>query len=389
MSDIVYYNSAYTNPYDPTIDPASKIYIPAQTIEIRNEPIINNPSEYYASVIRFDVDAESIQIFDFAQTNQGAPDPTYYVVALQTSTESRQAGVVYVPSIASQIPFVTPIYSYKDFLDMINTALLTAFNAIITKPSGITAAPYLTYDPISKLISLVAQAGYATVAFGTQPIKIWMNTPLYQFFYNFKAFYTPNTGLQNTSLFNSITNPNGQPLNYNILVEYNGTNLYANMLVDVNNPPTLLASAVKITQEYQNLYKWDELRKIVVLSNNIPIATEYINAAFENDVLNSGTTNNVLRILTDYLPQNDQFIGASRSVLTYVPTAQYRLADMQGNVPLKTLDFSFYWEDRFQKLRPVILGPSNGFNIKLMFIKKDFYLKLSSEEKQKFSRFNY
>lgn len=360
--DYIYYNASFVNTYSPTgpnATPSANIYVPANYSENRSNPVLEDPSQYYGSVIRFDIDAQSIQIFDFAQTASGAADPTYYVVTLQYGGIGYQAGVVYVPTAANLPPFSTPVFSYQEFLDEINTAFAAAYALIPSPPAG-SIAPLISYDATTGLISIfVDSANYAN-----GNIKIWMNVPLYQFFYNFKADYVPITGNQNTSLYDSVTNPNGQPLNFQIFTEYNGVNYVPAYIPNISSPSTTVA-ALKITQEFQNLYQWAELRRIVLGSSSMPMSPEYIGGNNTNS-----NTSNQLSIVSDFVVQNDAFIGANRSVLTYIPSGEYRYFSLINNNPVYRFDFTFYWVDKYQNIRPILLGPSCGFNIKVLFRKK-------------------
>ena len=169
-----------------------------------------------------------------------------------------------------------------------------------------------------------------------------------------------------------------QPLNYGFRIGYNGNNLYTNTFVDINNPPNLIASALKTSQEFQNLQAWQVLRKII-LTSNLPVIVEGAQLGTQNTVTSS---NKYLPILTDYAVPVDVSVGASRSTLIYLPTAEYRLTSMQGKSGLTSLSFQISWEDRYQNIRPVLIGPSEGFNLKLLFRKKNFNGPFESKEDQ-------
>lgn len=355
--NIVYYNMTFVNNYEPTNNPSyDQVYVPAQFSQYRNQAIVDRPEDYYASVIRMEVDASTIPITIFPQDSSGNPDNNYYIVSLTTAAQpSNPVGVIYVPSAIFGLPLgETPIYSYQEFLDMINTAFNTAFNNLTVKPPGYTIAPYLYMDTTTNIISLVTQSQYADNA-----VRIWMNVELYQFFYNFNAEYAPLLPGETTI---------SQPLNYRFRIKYYGDNLYTNTFVDINNPPNLIASALLTSQEFENLQAWQVLRKIVITSN-LPVQIE----AAQVGTQNIGTSSNrYLPILTDYAVPIDQRVGGSRSTIIYLPTAEFRLTSMTGKDALKSLAFQVYWEDRFQNIRPILVGPAQGFNLKLMFRKKSY-----------------
>lgn len=133
-----YYNISL---YNPTKFPKA-----ASFYETRNEPIINNPSEYYMSVVRVDCPTVEIPLFIYpgdwkssgglqVPTNTTKSTTSYQVTMSYGVTDSKQE----VKYISSQPNFAPSgsidesyyyIYSYQQWLDMINAAILNAFNGL-------------------------------------------------------------------------------------------------------------------------------------------------------------------------------------------------------------------------------------------------------------------
>lgn len=336
--DIIYYNNTFTN----TSDTDYKI---AEIIDTKNQPIVNNPEDYYMSLVRFSIEGSNIPIFIYASNDDGTPNNDYYFVTLSVGANDYRRGVIYVSDDNSIIltgNLQNPVYSYQSFLDMINTAFQSAFNDIPSNvlPVGYTTAPFLIFNNETGIISLITDPKYANNA-----INVYMNTSLFTFFGNFQALY-------NLDLYK----------NYLFRIKNNGNNTIATIVSP--NGPTII-NALEIRQEYQNLYEWSSLKKIVVTSGLLPTISEFTTSK------NFGNSNfNSIRIISDYIPPNDAFIGANRSVFTYNPTAQYRLAQLTGTSGISKLDFQFFWEDRFSNLRPIVLSPAGTATIKLLFFKK-------------------
>lgn len=184
--DHIYYNIALTNNTD--------VAIPAKFQQSRTDTIVQNPNEYYLSVVRFLLPTSSIPIFEFE-------DGTYSITfsaTVSNKTYTQQSFVLYINPVVSYDISNRNIYTYESFIHMINVAFATgllALNKQITDDgkSVITYnPPFLKFDPVTKLITLYAEiAGYLPEAqsTGQTPVIIWLNTKLFQFLSSFSNFY--------------------------------------------------------------------------------------------------------------------------------------------------------------------------------------------------------
>ena len=336
--DIIYYNNTFKNKTDDQ-------YIEANIIDYKSQPIIYNPEDFYMSVIRFSIEGSNIPIFIYASNDNGTPNNNYYFVTLSTAAFDYTKNVIYISDDNTAVVgfLQNPVYSYQTFIDMINNALQASFLSIppLDLPVGYTSAPFLIFDNVTGIISLIADPIYSNGA-----IKVYFNVNLFTFFGNFQTVYTSDIG----------------PKNYLFKIKNNGNNT----ITSITSPSgPVIINALEIRQEYQNLYEWSSLKKIVITSGLLPAISEFTTGK------NFGDSNlNEIRIISDYIPPNDAFIGANRSVFTYIPTAEYRLTELTGNKGIDKLDFQFYWEDRFSNLRPIILSPAGVATIKILFRKK-------------------
>jgi hypothetical protein len=331
-ADHVYYNM---NIFNNTLQP-----IQAAFEENRVIPVIDNPSLYHLSIIRFSMPTGTIPIFNFNQADG------YYTVTLS------YLGVDYVKPlvfVSESNPSSAGVYSYQHMIDMINTAFLGAFNAM---PSGgqslVGQAPYLTFNPVTMLISMNVTLNYDPVLQATAPL-IFMNYNLYSFF---ETFHT---------IFNGFNTTHGK--DFQFVIENTGNNTATLPAI----PPNYAGGAgYSLMQEVQTLFLWASLKAVSFLTGSIPVNTELI-------AVNSGSgVANFRPIMTDLEPVIQ---GATdiRTKLQYFPQSEYRLASMTNDTPLKKLDVVIYWNDNQGNQYPVTLAPSQSISIKFLFRKKTFH----------------
>ena len=77
-------------------------------------------------------------------------------------------------------------------------------------------------------------------------------------------------------------------------------------------------------------------------------------------------------ILTDFVPIINN-AGDSKQIAYYLPSAQYRLADMVQTIPIQAFDLQFYWQDTTDNIYPIEITIYQQINIKLGFLRKDLY----------------
>lgn len=450
--DNIYYNAVMFP--DPSVGGNSTV---ATYSENLTQALVQNPSEYYCSIIRFQLPIDTIPILLFpVDDTQNNPLQSYLALGINlggtypTTTSSTNSvvpiggtnygsytvggitypgcPVMYIPesngpppsTVAVTAPFFTNtqiissfywVYSIQQMIDMfnntLNTAMITAgmpllytltlsapanatigdiyvdsvgeryvvnativasltlvlvdtFNSgpilptitgTLTKISGLGDAtityslfttsgitrPYYTYSPTSNLISLhVADDFLSTGA------KIFMNRWMVNFLASFKLYFDIASG--------------------NDLLHYH----------DLRNLPEGQVSPYTITQDYNTISLWFSLRKILLLSNTLPIVPEAIP---------TGQTNGVVSyypVVTDFAVALDN-ANQLQELLVYNPSSQYRLVNMVGNSPLNKIDFSFFWEDKYGNILPVPLSAYQSASVKIGFFKKSLYNNDESE----------
>jgi len=393
-SDIIYYNVIMTGNPNQTFSPA--IYE-----ETRTQPVLDDPSQYYLSVVRFSIDGSNIPIF----VCPVIPDPitptnvnnTPFVVTLSYGGVNYSANVQYFPSTDAPIPQIPTatsqditstyyyIYYYTSFIQMVNNAINVAFLALTTANPGLTGvqAPYFQYDPNTQLISYVTQniinplvAGinvYQTQftngvpQIAPQPagtIYVYLNEQLYSFFDGIEAFEYINTS-QNLILVRDLKDNYLYPAQNaaNTTATQTETSFTSGTGTYTTQPAWFI-----FTQQYNMITKWNSLSSIVFLTNNLPVNKEYIPASSIVGVTSAGNAS-FRPILTDFVPELIN-AGDSRSRFNYFPQGPYRLIELNSQEPLRKIDLRIYWEDHFQNLYPLYISYGDCNSVKLMFMKK-------------------
>ena len=225
-------------------------------------------------------------------------------------------------------------------MDMINEALRLATISIIALGGGITVTqqPYLTFNTATQLFALNAENQYYPALAGGP--RIYFNTNVYQLFGNMEPEFNGYTG------------------NLNFLMPIKS---------NFNNAITTTIGAglpgFTMIQEYSTGSGWRNIESIVFVSN-LPVLSEYIPPP-------TGSSNNdILPIITDFLITKSSL---QDDVFEYVPTAQYRYADLQGIKPIRLVNIYAYYKLYTGQYLPVYIAPNKNVSMKIAFTKKAQY----------------
>jgi hypothetical protein len=347
--DNIYYNIIFNHRPEDLDAPSKAEYNTTNTLII-----LDNPNDYYCSVIRFVIPLDNIPLFIFPIVpNQGNPNLSTLVVGISYNNNNYFQNIIYspdnnfAPPIQNQLQqVITPyyyVYSYQNLITAINTALLAQFNIFVAAnpgaPQAGNPAPYFYYNSSTQLITLVTHQSWATT--GPTQALIYMNNSLATFLDAFQTFFYGYNQLNDKDYSFNITN--------------NGNNLSG--------------SNLSFTQEYNVINYWSSLRKIVITTLSIPIISEYIPSQNNNNT-------NQLPIITDFIPIISN-AGENRSIAYYNPTSQYRLVNMISSSSLKKIDMYLYWQDLSGNLYPIYISRNQQASVKLAFFRKSLYKKLN------------
>jgi hypothetical protein len=322
-------------------------------------PILSKCDDYYLSVIRFAIPLNDVPLLIMPIIpNQPNSNLTPFIIGITTGGIDYPQPIIYVSETGIGFPpplqnqptqIITPYYyvfEYQNLINAINTALAASFVA-----SGLAGnCPYFylntTTEELTLVVDIATFAVTATPAVPkpTQVATIFINIDLQTYLSAFEVLYVA---------------PNATPgKDYQFYLTRFG--------FDTTIPPfTPAATQKQFTQEYSTLALWSSLRKILIISNSIPINSEY------TPTNNSGISS-TLPIISDFVPQIE-YPGQGRSVAYYNPTSQYRLVDMKSSEGLNTIDIKIYWQDLDQNIYPLLILAGQQASLKLGFFKKTLY----------------
>lgn len=345
--------------------------------ETRAQPILADCSKYNMSIIRFTMDGAGSDLPLWIPTIM--PDaqqktlPSYtgydanktiYAVTLKTSAFSEVASdTVYLEWTSETFGASAGTnrddkyyycYSYSHFCDMMNAALLLAFNQTksqITRGTVTTKPPILTYNGSTNLFSFYCDSnGFGSDA--TSANELWeirLNANLYQLLRNFDNVYYPNRA-PNT---NTITVRNR--LN-NIFVGADGTKYYVE------------------TQDYRSTDAiWSPVSSIVFTSSLLPLVPEQLGQpiVFSNDNVSTSQTSqaNFQQTITDIALPLDRS-SDYKGFVQYAPNP-YRMISMSpSKQEVRNIDVMLFWKSKQGRLHPMTLPNGASVSIKFMFRKK-------------------
>ena len=185
-------------------------------------------------------------------------------------------------------------------------------------------------------------------------ISIHCNTALYTLISSFQAFYNG---------YDVLTARN---YTFNISEDLRGLNTYK-----IDDTYTV----IQLFQEYSTGALFTPISSIVFSTSLIPVLPS--NTAKpsvvdgDGSLVSTGNNNNISSMITDFEVQDNSGYGFS-GVLSYTPTAEYRMIDLNNSSSekLNNLDITVYWKDQYSNLHPLYLQPGCKCDLKILFRKK-------------------
>lgn len=380
----------------------------------RSQSLMDNPSDYFLSVIRFSIDASVIPLFICPIVlNQPDPNLTPFVVSFMYNNILYSQNVIYVPDDNSSPPPITVpqnttssfyyyVYFYSSFINMVNTALTTAFAKLTTAVPSLSSVPppYYIYDTSTQLISLIvpniviagvnlfltqySANGTPALPQNSGTIYMFLNLQLFSFFDGIEAYNYISPSSVSTPIYpdflmifrdlkNNYYYPPQNVSNYPI------TNQTLTSISTLDTTNTAYTDSYTVqphwfifTQQYHIVSSWDSLSSIVFITQSIPVQKEYIpTLPFNNNGNIVGSSNR--SILADFVPELT-LAGEQRERFVYTANV-FRLISLNSQIPLYKIDLQLFWTDRLQNLYPMRINYSQVDTIKLMFIKKELVYK--------------
>lgn len=362
LADITYFNVTLTSIDDQN---AGKIYssqgsqypIPAYLSTNQTQVILENPSEWYSSIVRFSVPCLNLPVIQFlVQTPVLDINKGIYSFTLKYKNfVSAQTFIQFEPEVFPPVSKIPPVgtatqtftdyyflYDYTHLIGMLNKALASATTSLNAVAGTAFNAPFLHYDSQTTLISLYADA----TAFDgtlTDPVFIWFNYAMANYLQAI-PYHTYNYG-DSQGLDNVIQIFSGQGLNQKIIGAIN---------YDV------------VSQQYVSLSYMSYLKSIII-STDMNIISE---GGFINDITSIQNTS-YTNILTDFLPDlSIPQAGVSNSIFVYNAPSLYRLFQFKQKQPLQSLSIRVDFTDNLNNIYPLYLDKGQSIDLKFMFIKK-------------------
>lgn len=353
--------------------------IPARYSEARNQAFLDNPSDYWLSILKLTADTQSLPIWRCVIQPQ-SPDPnlSVYSITLTFGGQSFQKFLQYEPQdkaisvppppsinggLQNNSTYYYDVYNYQYVPYLFNKTFQEAFAGLEALVGGLptTHAPVMTYDTTNKTAIIYADSTAYNGAGTVGSIGIYFNSATANLFSSFPLFVT------------NLTSSNGR--NFELQTRlFAETNLGFYPPVVPSGSPIVQYPCYTLYQEEPTYQQWNPITAIVLTSTSLPVIPNNTSGSLtSNDIASATTTipvnnnNNTLAIpiLTDYSTE-----GLYKNFLYYVPTSEYRRLQLFGSTPLTSIDLELYWRDRLGNLNPFLLSSNTTICVKMLFEKK-------------------
>jgi len=356
--DIIYFDTISCNLASTSGSPPQASYNQARTI-----PYLKNPEEYYGAIISFYINDTSIPVItpDIVPY-QSNPNLTVYTVTLQNGANVVTQNIIFEPqNLVADVPLGPSLYpdelpnyktgyyniqSYAYFMGLVNNAFITAYNSLRVLVPTLPAnePPILNFDSATNLFSITGLDSLYNNDTSLTPVVIYMNSPLYHLF-EFANYFTVINGVAlNQIIMNSNTS-----------------------IIDTAN------DVITNIQEVYSVDLWNTITNIVITTANVPVVQTNVGnpQVYYNGVVLPISTNNsnTRQVMLDF----PYTLNSVNQPISYVPTAQYQLFEMNSSEPLYTMDWQMSYRARTGLLYPVFLNSGTVASLKLGFFKKSAF----------------
>ena len=285
-------------------------------------PLLDNTSDYYLAVSRFNIPQSYSRLFKFEQFPTGRPPYPHYTITIQNTFGTYYTEpLVYIPYTTVEIP-PKAIYYIHQFVQMTNVAIAAAHTA-----SGVAGGPPIMVLNIdNNKFYIETSPGYTG--------RLFFSDYMFTLFRFFPAIYQYPTPLSNGREFEII----------------------------LNGTPTYITPVGRFQfyQEESSLFLWNELESIEIVSSKIPVNLISTGAnkvttynpyvpPVPGQVYTNRDDNNdkKLQSLTNFKVSHDPNLPINRSNYQYNAVNPLRLVQMIGGVPLNEIEFKVVSLDKF------------------------------------------
>ncbi len=332
-----YYNIKITN--------LENKLVPVSYNETRVDNIIDdNLSNWEVAVARFRIPSHSIPIFIFKNN-------LYYLTLTDILGVDHTFPIVFVPITNVATFNENYIFSYNQWVELINTTFTTAWNDIpaISRP---VVPPFVLYNSETQLFSVYGTSEYASTYNEAGKTQIWFNSYLIE--------KLDSSSLQ--GFYQAINNVKY----FNIYIKAHGSNLITAGPTTILNcsPAVAMTAYFQMTQEFKALFVLSDFDTLLLKCAKLPVVSEYNSSAI-------GSSDQFINMMTDFEPTFDNNFN-NHSDFQYNPQI-YRWTSLSSNSNLRDMDLSVFWRDIEGTVRQINLGPNQQATLKLVF-KKKFHL---------------
>ena len=339
----------------------SSVYQPASYNLAKTVPILRESSKYIMTVAKLTISSNSIprmysyiQSYDVGNTN---PNVTIWNIALSYNGKFVNSPIIHVPQGDYQVPSnLSPLNRYQDltpqfqqyykidsiqhFVDMMNTALGTAFTelqAFVAPALAGTTAPQFVFNRDTGFIDLVADYTFYNPTV-TTPVLVYMDPNLKSIMRNYN--YYEDTQLGGYFQF-----------------------IMRNEVGDTAN--TYCRQECVQLDQFSNAFC-----ELAVSSSNMGVRPTYQDGiapvGVENQV-NAQSLTTSRALITSFSVQDDPSGNAQRIRTTYVPSGQYRYFSIDNSSAINNIDLQITYKDAYQNEFFLLLPPGGFVDMLIQF----------------------
>lgn len=363
----IYYNAVVAGP-----GPNSPQNVAVANYDVtRSIPILDRPSDWYASVVRLTCNVNSCPLFICPIADPTPPNPAFGPPYDPATVTPWVVGIAfggnwYFRHLEWQTELFAPpnplvdwslfCFSIFTFVSMVNVAISYAYadfansNPLAPQVGVGQASPFLVYNPVTQLFRWWFNPNWLTLPPAVEPLtagqaRVGLNFSLLAVFDGFRDLI--------------LDRPNGEGSHY--------------VWEDLGNNPGAGAPYFYSDQESITVVLLNNVRRVVVTSSSLPVVPENIPTSVPGggDSFSSGAAA-TSPVITDFVIQFTTSTDL-RSVAYYTPAAQYRLVNLQNDAPLSRIQLSWWWETNDGRRFPILLARNAIASVKLGFFRKSLY----------------
>lgn len=340
-----------------------------------SRPIFEDATKYKFACVRFSINTAQVPI-----TIEEVLDPSVsattlpYSITLNHNGDISTVNLEWVtqsnkptPNLTAQQDLTNDFYylwNFDHFLDLINTALRTAYGNLAAPPG--TYAPWFQMVKGSNKVELVAEIGaYDSVNLtAANRIDVYMNRRLTNILEHFKG----------------IKDDNNDTLAFKFIIDNEGTNNDEGTYTPPKTVPPGTETYYLMQQYKPSFALFESFSRLLITSDAPFFRNEYFPSSIQNFGVPQTPPNSFLgqgarAILTDFVVPAENIFDSQSDTVIYVPDS-YRYADILSK-SIERLNFRILWVDHFGNTYPLVLGPNAVCTFKFAFVGEDILVNKS------------